>query len=358
MRPLPRPSTRLERRRAVDRAWRSYVQDGIEPAGVGEEIARSWRRARLDYRIDPALKLPARHLTPDELALRRERDDVLRLARPILSDFAARLGLCDHVLAYFDADGWMLDIDGLPSVVEAVAEIDFLPGACWAEDAAGTNGPGTALAECRPVEVFASEHFVAAWQPWSCAAAPVLSPGVSGPIGVVDITGPWEVQRRQALVAAKAIARAVEERLRAAVSVRDEVVRYAFRAAHASGDALVAVDGMGTVVAANDAATRRRVIEAGALPPPVREALLRAFTGPDARAAAEVRLELPGAPRFVVSPVTHEGAVVGAIVREPAPAARPGAARSREAAHEAPGRRQGPSRGPAVRYDFGRILGA
>ena len=182
---------------------------------------------------------------------------------PPSCDFAARLALSGHV-AYLDGDGWMLTIDGDRRVVELVEEINFRPGANWAEDSAGTNGPGTALAAGKPVEVFASEHFVAALQRWSCAAAPVRAPGEATPVGLVDITGPWEVQRRQAILVAKAVARAVEERLRAAVTIRDEVVKYAFRAAHDSGDALVAVDARGKVVAANDAATRRRILEAGA----------------------------------------------------------------------------------------------
>ncbi|MBI5069932.1 MAG: sigma-54-dependent Fis family transcriptional regulator [Deltaproteobacteria bacterium] len=352
MRPFPKPTSRLERRRQIDRAWHAYVLDGVAPDGIGEEIARSWQRAR-GYRIDPAQKRIARRLSAEELRQRRERDDVLRLARPILADFAARLGLGDHVLTYFDGDGWLLDIAGLPAVVEAVSEIDFTPGSCWAEDAAGTNGPGTALAEGRPVEVFASEHFVEAWQPWSCAAAPVLPPGGGAPLGLVDITGPWEVQRRQALVAAKAIARAVEERLRAAVSVRDEVVRYAFRAAHASGDALVAVDARGVVVAVNDAAARRRVVEAGSLPLAVRQALLTGFAGRAAAGGSEMHIQVPEAPLLVASPVTHEGAVIGAIVRAPdaRPATRPSRRRGREdtAVTSEPG---------LARYDFGRILGA
>ena len=176
------------------------------------------------------------------------------LAAPILRDFADRLALSGHVLAYLDGDGWMLTIDGDRRVVELVEEINFCPGANWAEDSAGTNGPGTALAAGKPVEVFASEHFVAALQRWSCAAAPVRAPGEATPVGLVDITGPWEVQRRQAILVAKAVARAVEERLRAAVTIRDEVVKYAFRAAHDSGDALVAVDARGQV----DRGERRR----------------------------------------------------------------------------------------------------
>ena len=268
---------RLERRRNVDRAWQLYVREGLEPAGIAEEISRSWRRARELHRIDPGITRPGGVLSSEALATRRARDEVFRLATPILADFARRLGLHDAVLAYLDGDGWMLSIDGDRDVVEQVEEIDFRPGALWSEEVAGTNGPGTALVEGRPVEVFASEHFVSAWQPWSCAAVPIQAPGEERPVGVVDLTGPWEVHRRHALLIAKAIARAIEERLRAVASVRDEVVRYAFRAAHEAGDALVAVDARGRIIAANDAAGRRRIVEAGALAGAAREGFAAAL---------------------------------------------------------------------------------
>src|SRR5512133_3690056 len=240
------PSTssapRLERRRLVDRAWEHYVLDGVQPTELSEEIQRSWVRSREQYQIDPRLSQPRRVLRPDELVERRERDTVLRLASAILDDFAARLDLSGHVLAYLDGDGWMLSIDGDQRVVDRVAGIDFRPGANWAEDSAATNGPGTALAEGKAIEVFASEHFVSTWQAWSCAAAPIFEPGGERPVGLVDITGPWEIQRRQAILVARAIARAVQERLRAANGVRDEVVRHALLAMRNTGDVVVGVD--------------------------------------------------------------------------------------------------------------------
>ncbi|HSN13274.1 MAG TPA: sigma-54-dependent Fis family transcriptional regulator [Anaeromyxobacteraceae bacterium] len=357
---IHRPVHRQERRRATERAWQLFVQDGIEPSGIADEIARSWQRARVVHKIDPGLTRPQRRLETDALLQRCERDEILRLARPILVEFAARLGLADHVIAFFDGNGLMLTIDGMPDVVDAVAEIDFRPGVSWAEDSAGTNGPGTALAERRPVEIFASEHFVHAWQCWSCAAAPVFAPGLAAPAGIVDITGPWEVQRRQALVAAKAIARAIEERLRAACSVRDEVVRYALREAHASGDALVAVDCRGTVVAVNDAAARRRVVEAGALPPLVRSALLRALAGP-VGARTELTLDVLDGQRLIVSPISHESALVGAIVRALDPRGSPRPPRGRAASRAGSAARASASSSALTtlaRYDFGRILGA
>jgi sigma-54 dependent transcriptional regulator, acetoin dehydrogenase operon transcriptional activator AcoR len=334
--------TRLERRRHIDRAWERYVQDGLEPADVSEEIASSWRRARESYRIDPAIAGPDRLLSADQLVQRRERDEAFGVAVPILRDFAERLGRSGHVLAWLDGDGWMLTIDGDREVVELVETINFRPGAHWAEEAAGTNGPGTALASRKAVEVFASEHFVAALQQWSCAAAPVL--GRDGaPVGVVDITGPWQVQRRQAILVAKAVARAVEERLRAAASIRDEVVKYAFRAAHDSGDALVAVDARGEVIAANDAATRRRILDAGKLPPEVRAALARGARAGVPGSGAAIRVEAADGPAFITSPVEYEGARVGTIVRIPAPATTARAPRGRVR--------------PSARYDLGTILG-
>jgi sigma-54 dependent transcriptional regulator, acetoin dehydrogenase operon transcriptional activator AcoR len=328
---------RLERRRIVDDAWRSYVEDGQDPQGVGDDIARSWRRARDAHRIDPGITRPSRVLSEEALVTRRERDEVFRLATPVLADFARRLGLHDTVLAYLDGDGWMLSIDGDERIIEQVKDIDFRPGAHWAEEAAGTNGPGTALAERKAVEVFASEHFVSAWHPWSCAAAPVLAPGDETPVGIVDITGPWEVQRRHALLVAKAIARAIEERLRAALSVRDEVVRYALRAAQEAGDALVALDARGRVIGANDAAARRRVVEAGELTNGAQETVAAALRA--AAVDADVRVETPQGRSLLVSPVRYDGSTVGAVVRFREPAQAPRRAR------------------PSARYDFRRIEG-
>lgn len=345
MRLFRQPSTRLERRRLVDRAWQQYVVDGITPDGVSEEITQSWQRVRESYGIDPGLKQPRRVLTPDALEDRRLRDEVLPLATPILREFAGRLGLSDHVLTFFDREGFMLSIDGDPGVVEGVKEISFMPGVNWSEESAGTNGPGTALASGKAVEVFATEHFVTAWQRWSCAAAPVRAPGEAAPVGLVDITGPWEVQRRQAILVAKAIARAIEERIRAACCVRDEVVRHAFRAAHAAGDALVAVDACARVVAANDAAGRRAITHAGSLPPALRAAFLQALRARRPGSDPDLRLQLEGSREVIVSVVEYDRTPVGAILRAPAPAAPRAAAPAR-------GRQA-----PCARYEFGRILG-
>ncbi len=342
----------VTRRRFLDQAWHSFVGDGIEIDGVTDEIMRSWRRARETYGIDPGQRRCMRLLTSAELNHRREHDDTYRLALPILEEFGARLASSRQVLTYFDAAGWMLSIGGNPRTADRVAEINFCPGANWREESVGTNGPGTALTEKRPVEVFASEHFVEAWQYWSCSAAPILAPGSSELVGLIDLTGPWAAHDVQGVVAARAIAHAVEERLRSAQMVRDQVVEYAFRTAAACGEGLLAVDQRGRVLAVNDAARRRLTFEGLDLPLAIRERIEASLRERTAALEGELVVECPGRPgdvKLLASPVRYNQSAVGAVVR----VVSGSAARPRAAA-----RAGAPSATSATtRYAFENVLG-
>ncbi len=337
----PQPTSLLvKRRQVIDRAWLAYIEDGVEPEGLPAEIVRSWHRARESFGVDPTIRRALRSLPVDELADRRRRDPVFRLAEPVLEEFAQRLGSVHHVLAYFDAAGWMLSLQGHQGVIEGVSDINFAPGACWAEESAGTNGPGTAIREARPVEVFASEHFVEAWQTWSCAGAPIFRPGESVPVGLVDITGPWEICSPHALVLAKAIARNVEARLAHAQSVRDEVIRFAFRTGRGSSEPLLAIDTEGRILAANAAASARIGLPAGRLPADLRQIadpLLTASPGAD-------RMVEWRDLRLLAQPVLHEGCPVGSVLRALGPSGA--TARSRPAQR----------RNARVRWSFEKIL--
>jgi transcriptional regulator of acetoin/glycerol metabolism len=342
---LPDATDRSSLRRRLDRAWERFLRDG-ELEGVRPEIARSWTRVRDLYRVDPALRRAPLD-AGGEVLRRRGEDETFELARPVLAQLSARLGETGHALALLDAEGRVLSIGGDPHVVARLAELNLTPGASWREEVAGTNGAGTALAERRPVEVFASEHFVEAWHPWASAAAPIVAPG-GELVGLVQITGPWDTREPQGVVAAVAIAAAVEERLRARAELRDELVRHALRAARSSGDGVVAVDARGRVLAANDAARRRLAFEGGELPRATRERIVAALHGAEATREEELTVEWAGAGderrRVVCSVVAHERRPIGALLLAAAPAgarAPRGAARQRLAA----------------RYGFEAILG-
>ena len=225
-------------RRDIEAAWRSFVADGQCPRSVKPEIARSWQRVRGEWRVDPSLRECPRLANAEEAMRRAEAEAALRVASPLLAQYADRLANDGHVVAYFDAEGVMLSIAGNRRTRAQLADVNFAPGACWAEHAVGTNGIGTALAEARPVEVFASEHFVEAWQPWTCASVPVRCRGAL--VGVVDITSPWAAHNPMLLLCAEGLARAIEGQLEAATARQESawLARAAQRAAGARDEFL------------------------------------------------------------------------------------------------------------------------
>ena len=49
-------------------------------------------------------------------------------------------------------------------MVRLLERLEFVAGADWSEDAAGTNAIGTALTDGRPLQLMAAEHFCEGWQ--------------------------------------------------------------------------------------------------------------------------------------------------------------------------------------------------
>lgn len=228
-------------RRHVEAAWHSFVLDGALPRDVRPEIVRSWQRVRAELHVDPGLRTCPRAMDVEEALARARSEDAHRVASRLVSHFADRLAPDGHVVAYFDVDGVMLSLEGNHRTRSRLAEVDFAPGSCWSEKAAGTNGPGTALAEARPVEVFATEHFVEAWQAWSCASVPVRV--ADRTIGVVDITSPWIARNPSLLLTAEAIARAIASEIEADAARRQSAIL-----AQVARDALRAREEVLTVV--------------------------------------------------------------------------------------------------------------
>jgi transcriptional regulator of acetoin/glycerol metabolism len=151
-------------------------------------------------------------LDEDGLYARRERR-WFRLAEAALAPHIDAVADCGHVLTLFDADGCMLSSAGAPATLESLRGIQFMPGASWGENVAGTNGPGTALALRRAIHVVGAEHFCEAWHPWHCAAVPLFDLETGALLGALDISGDQRTAHPYALALAGALARTVEQAL-------------------------------------------------------------------------------------------------------------------------------------------------
>lgn len=240
--------------RAIGGQW-ARMSAGLPGEGIPSSLLRpailsSWSRSRAAG-IPADLGEAPTVLEEEGLALTARHVDWLPLVNEVLEAQARGFIAAGNIMAVFDGDGRMLRAEGDPGALEGLAEINFAPGALWTETAAGTNGPGTALALKRPVHVVGREHFCQAWQSWHCAAAPIRDPASGEILGVIDLSGPVGAGSPYALTLATAFAVALEQRLsaRAAQDQARILTAWADLVARYPADGVLAVAPDGRVLA-------------------------------------------------------------------------------------------------------------
>jgi transcriptional regulator of acetoin/glycerol metabolism len=255
------PLTEIER----ERAWDDFISSRREP-NIAPVVLHSWLRSRDAFHIDPALKRSPIVLTEEESRKRRERLEPLRLGLPFLEQITEGLRDTQHMLAVCDADGYVLTTIGHPRVIEELAEMNFRTGGNWNEQAAGTNGVGTALAERRAVQIIGAEHYVEAWQRWVCTAAPIRDPLTGEILAVIDVTAHKERVHPHTLLAVYSTAALIEQHLMLEFTVEEKLLCEAFfvRASRLPADAIFAVDRRCRLVRMNAAAERLLATRPGA----------------------------------------------------------------------------------------------
>ncbi|MFE6667286.1 GAF domain-containing protein [Streptomyces sp. NPDC057697] len=192
-------------------AHEAFTTAGRLERPVRPVVGESWRRsARARVSPDGAALV---ELGNDDLGPYRESHP-LAPAMPVIRELMGAYATDgEHLLAVCDAHGRLLWVEGPAVTRRAAGRMNFVEGARWAESAAGTNAPGTAIAVDRPVQVFAAEHFLRPVQRWTCAAAPLHDPHTGRVLGAVDITGGDRLAHPHSLAFVQAVARAAETQL-------------------------------------------------------------------------------------------------------------------------------------------------
>ncbi|WP_309094627.1 GAF domain-containing protein [Streptomyces sp.] len=176
-------------------------------------IEQSWERM-LRGGVDPERDVRADPLSREEVQRRRETS-ALRHVLPVLREgLLAAADVAHHIMVVADEDGRVLWREGSPPVLRRADVLGFELGADWRESVVGTNGLGTPAVVRRPVQVFASEHFVRSQAGWTCAGAPLTDPRDGRLLGVVDVSGPLETMHPATLSWVDSVAKLAEARLR------------------------------------------------------------------------------------------------------------------------------------------------
>lgn len=144
-------------------------------------IEDSWKRASAAG-VAPTLRRVDVQRTPT--VDRR----VMAAAAPILRKLADEVADNHAAVIFTDPSGAILESLGDKSVLRALDRAGAAPGHLLAEDAAGTNGIGTALSAGCGIQVVGAEHFVEAFQLFSCTCFPVRDPFTGEVCASLDVT--------------------------------------------------------------------------------------------------------------------------------------------------------------------------
>lgn len=235
------------------KAWERYLEgDVLDDPLVRGAVATSWQRCR-SLGVDPLSSTGDPESEGQRLEQRRcEKESLLRVAQPFLSDLARSVSGTRFQVVLADENGYLLEIAGDPRMVERARAVHLCSGADWSEGRRGTNAIGTAIAEKAPVRIHAWEHFCAENHFLTCSAAPIFDP--EGRLtGVIDISGDFRQDSPHALGIVTATVRAIENQLRLehAMSRLAAASRWSRTLVQGFTDGLVAVDNEGIVTEIN-----------------------------------------------------------------------------------------------------------
>ncbi|WP_189267592.1 SpoIIE family protein phosphatase [Streptomyces fuscichromogenes] len=200
------------------RSRERFLQGEAVEAGVRVPISNSWQRCR------------ALGLSPDQPGL-PFRDDferdarIVRAAGPVLDRLQSWFAGSRMNISLADGDGTvLLRRFGETSLARSLPAFQRVPGFVFAEQYAGTNGIGLALAERQLVQVYGAEHFAERAQGNACRALPVRDP-ISGRIeGVLCLGYPRSAEDPALAGVIRRAARAIERRLLGQSSERERAL--------------------------------------------------------------------------------------------------------------------------------------
>lgn len=191
------------------RIWDQFIDEGLlKGSELSPAVALSWQRCRqrsLNPRRPP--RVPTQ---PSTLPLGSQEQ--LVLVRPAMEDLHQFVEGSGCVVAFANAEGTLLDIFGDTHTAQELAEIGFVPGASWTEEAVGTNAIALALSDAFPIQVRGAAHYCAYLHPYCGSAAPMYN-SLGHALGALAIFGRSEDCHPHTLGMVTAAAQAVTNQL-------------------------------------------------------------------------------------------------------------------------------------------------
>lgn len=179
------PSLRLA---WIQRARQAAFEEGGLAGGLSPLIERSWHRC-LSMGLNPHEKVVFDPVSSSRLKLALEKSrPLISASQPVIQTLTRALLHTRYFALLTDAEGIVLDVQGLVDAQEPSVRAIARMGVDLSEQRVGTTAIGACLAEAEPIWLHRGEHFFEDNQVFSCAGAPIHGPQ-GDLLGMLDLTG-------------------------------------------------------------------------------------------------------------------------------------------------------------------------
>lgn len=194
-------------------AWEKTIKTGeVNRQIVRDEICESWMRC-YQANVNPERGDSNLLLSLAEQSnLLRENEELLIVARPIISKLYAIVAGSGFIVLLSNKDGYVMESIGDDETMTIANNVNLAPGAGWVEEEVGTNGIGTALVLKKPVQVSGPEHYCRRLHFFTCSAAPIFNDSHEI-IGALQLSGPSELAYAHTLGMVVTTVQAIEDQL-------------------------------------------------------------------------------------------------------------------------------------------------
>jgi transcriptional regulator of acetoin/glycerol metabolism len=193
----------------ITNAWERFISGRELDSTVRNLTYQSWERS-LKYGINHLQGNAPVILSQDKIQEYRSTFFSNPIFEPMLTELKNVSIDSGHLLVFCNNNGEIIYIDGATSLKRKAEKMNFMAGSSWSEHHIGTNAIGTALATGSPMQVFAGEHFCQSVHNWVCSASPIRDPATKEILGVIDLTGAWNMVHPHSLSTVVSIAQSIE----------------------------------------------------------------------------------------------------------------------------------------------------
>lgn len=200
------------RMKELEKSWEFFVFDNQTSNTIRYEVIKSWERCQSN-KVDPFQKKSPIIMNDNKLTELTSQSELYNISKPIIDSFYQDIKGTEHLIVLSDHTGRIIHIRGDLKTENKAQKMNFVSGADWSEQIAGSNAIGTSIISGQPIQILAHEHYCHGVHPWACSGSPIRDPLTKEILGVINLTGSSHLTQPHSLSVVQSLANLIEQRL-------------------------------------------------------------------------------------------------------------------------------------------------